>query len=188
MRAASRLTALVLIVLAAGIVRAAAEPVRYRVDPAASAITFRATSRLQTADGRFHRFRGDVHADPRELTAARVELVIDAASIDTGNRRRDTHLRSEDFFWVERHGDVRFESARVEHGGAGRLVIAGRLTMRGIVREVTVPVDVDVSESVVTARGELLVNRKDYGISYNSFLNPIDDTVRVAFRFHATRE
>ncbi|MBI1737042.1 MAG: YceI family protein [Candidatus Rokubacteria bacterium] len=85
--------------------------------------------------------------------------MIEAASIDTASRRRDTHLRSEDFFWVERPPEVVFESVRVELG-----------------------------ESAVVARGELVLDRKEYGLSDNSFFNPIEDTVRVAFRFRATRE
>lgn len=183
-----RLAAPVLVALAAWLAPAAAEPLRYRIDPAGSEVTFRATSRLQTADGRFDRFRGEVHADPRDPTSARVRVVIEAASIDTANRRRDTHLRSEDFFWVERHPDVVFESVRVERGAAGRLAIVGRLTMRGVTRDVTVPVDVALAETAVVARGELVLDRKEYGLSYNSFFNPIDDTVRVAFRVRAVRE
>lgn len=188
MRSARRLAALTLIALAVSLAPAVAEPVRYRIDPAASEITFRATSRLQTANGRFDRFHGEVHADPRDPTTARVRLVIDAASIDTASKKRDTHLRSADFFWVERHPDIVFESVRVDRTPAGRFAIAGKLTMRGIARDVNVPVDVDLAESAVAARGEMVLNRKDYGLTYNSFFNPIDDTVRVAFRFRATRE
>ena len=180
--------ALALVALVVGIPAAAAETVRYRIDPAASEVTFRATSRFQTADGRFTRFRGEVHADPRDPTTASVHVAIDPASIDTASRKRDAHLRTEDFFWVERHREAAFESARVERTAAGGLAVAGRLTLRGITRDVTAPVDVELGESALTARGELVLNRRDYGMSYNSLLNPIDDTVRVAFRFRATRE
>ena len=183
-----RAAALVLAALVVVAPAAVAEPVRFRIDPAASEITFRATSRLQTADGRFGRFRGEVDADPRDPTTARVRVGIDAASIDTANGKRDTHLRSADFFWVERHPEVAFESTRVERTPTGRLAVVGRLTMRGVARDVTAPVDVELGEEALTARGELVLNRKDYGISYNSFFNPVHDTVRVAFRFRATRE
>lgn len=174
---------------------AAAEPVRYRIDPSASELTFRARSVLQTADGRFHRFRGEVLVDRREPATARIHVIVDAASIDTANRRRDAHLRDEDFFWVERHPEAVFESIRVERvepsprgaasGFAGRVIVVGRLTLRGVTREVSVPVDVDVGGAGVVARGEIVLNRKDYGLSYRSFFNPIRDDVHIAFTFRA---
>jgi len=59
--------------------------------------------------------------------------------------------------------------------------------LRGVVRQVTLPVEVDVREDAVTARGEFELRRADYGITYQSWLNPIGDVVRVAFTFHARR-
>ena len=66
MPSAGRHVVLGILALALCLSPADAEPVRYRIEPAASEITFRATSRLQTADGRFPRFRGELHADPSD--------------------------------------------------------------------------------------------------------------------------
>lgn len=85
-----------------------AQPLRFRIQSEASEITFRATSRLMNADGRFSRFSGDVVVDPAALTSARISLTIDAASLDTGIEMRDNHLRSSDFFEVERFPTVTF--------------------------------------------------------------------------------
>lgn len=162
----------------------AAEPVRFRIQPEASEINFRATSRLMSADGRFARFSGDVVADPARLTSARISLTIDAASVDTGIEMRDKHLRSADFFEVDRFPTVTFQSVRVEAAGR-RATVVGRLTLHGVTREVAVPIDAQITSTALVASGEFIVNRGEYAINYNSFLNPIGNEVRVAFTFRA---
>ena len=157
---------------------------RYAVQTEASDLGFRATSRFMNADGRFHRFRGEVTVDPQDLATARISLSIEAASIDTGIGLRDSHLRSADFFDVERFPTVTFESLRVEAAGR-RATVTGRLTLRGVVREIAVPVDVAVSDVALVASGELVMNRRDYGLDYNSSLNPIGNEVRVSFTIRA---
>ena len=163
---------------------ARAEATRFRVLTDSSELGFHATSRLANADGRFTRFSGEVLADPSDFTHGRVNMTIEAASLDTGIRRRDNHLRSEDFLYVERFPGITFESTRIE-GGGGRLVLVGRLTVRGVTREVTVPVEVRMANGRLEARGRLDINRGDYGISYDSVLNPIGQRVRVDFAFRA---
>ena len=163
---------------------ARATPLHYRVQPEASEVTFKATSRIMNADGRFPRLSGDIVVDPKDLSTAKITLSIEAASIDTGIGMRDNHLRSEDFFDVKRFPTITFESARVQ--GAGQhAIVFGRLTLHGVTREVEVPVDLAVTELAIVASGELVVNRGDYGINYQSFLNPIGNTVRVVFTFRA---
>jgi polyisoprenoid-binding protein YceI len=163
---------------------AGAEPLRFRIQPEASEIAFRATSRLMNADGRFSRFSGDVVVDPAALTSARISLTIDAASLDTGIEMRDNHLRSSDFFEVERFPTVTFQSVRVEAAGR-RATVVGRLTLHGVTREITVPIDVQISTTALVASGEFIVNRGEYAINYNSFVNPIGNEIRVTFTFRA---
>jgi len=81
---------------------APAGPVQYRIDPERSQITFKAYSLLQNAEGRFHKFDGQITADPRNLATARLTVTIDVASIDTKIQKRDNHLKSTDFFDVGR--------------------------------------------------------------------------------------
>jgi polyisoprenoid-binding protein YceI len=109
---------------------------------------------------------------------------IEAASIDTGIGRRDNHLRSEDFLYVERFPTITFESTRVERDG-GRLVLVGPLTLRGVTREVRVPVEVSVADGRLEARGRFEINRDEYGVSYDSILNPIGQKVRIDFALRA---
>jgi len=162
---------------------AASEPLRFRIQPEASEITFRATSRLMNADGHFSRFSGDVVLDPAVPTTARISLTIEASSLDTGIEMRDKHLRSGDFFDVERFPTIAFESVRVD--GGRRATVVGRLTLHGVTRDIAVPVDVQISNAALVASGEFIVNRGEYAMNYNSFLNPIGNEVRVAFTFRA---
>lgn len=177
------LTALVLAAIVAP--RAAgAESLRFRIQPEASEISFRATSRLMDAAGRFSRFSGEVVVDPAVLTSGRINLTIDTASLDTGIEMRDNHLRSSDFFDVERFPTVAFQSVRIEAAGR-RASVVGRLTLHGVTREIAVPIDVQITNTALVASGEFIVNRGEYAINYNSFLNPIGNEVRVAFTFRA---
>jgi polyisoprenoid-binding protein YceI len=182
----ARWLALAVLALAAlgGTAPATAETLRFRIQPEASEITFRATSRLMNAEGHFSRFSGDVVMDPDVPTSAKIALTIDAASLDTGIDMRDRHLRSADFFDVERYPTISFQSVRVESGGR-RATVLGRLTLRGVTRELAVPVDVQISNAALVASGEFIVNRGEYAMSYNSYLNPIGNEVRVAFTFRA---
>jgi polyisoprenoid-binding protein YceI len=163
---------------------ASAEAMRFRVQPEASDVTFRATSRLMNAEGKFQRVSGEVVVDPKDLTTAKITLSIEAGSIDTGIGMRDSHLRSEDFLDVKRFPYITFESERVEATGR-RASVFGRLTVHGVTREIAVPVEVDVTDIAMVATGEFVVDRHDYGLTYKSFINPIGNDVRVIFTFRA---
>ena len=180
------IVAILLLVIGA-VVPAGADLVRLRIDPAESALTFHATSRLVNADGRFHRFGGTVSVDPRDLTTARVSVTVDAASIDTANAKRDNHLRSPDFFWAERYPTIVFDAVSALRDATG-VAVPGRLTIRGVTRDITVPATVEFSPAGVVARGQFELKRTDYDMTYQSQLNPVGDVVRVSFVFRAIRE
>jgi polyisoprenoid-binding protein YceI len=164
-----------------------AEPVRYEIQRDDSTLTFLGTSLLQNANGKFHRFGGEILVDPAAPTAARVKLSVDVESIDTGIKKRDNHLRSEDFLFAERFPTATFQSAKVE-GAAPRLTVVGPFTLRGVTHEIAVPVDVEISGTEVTARGEFSINRLEYGIKYQSILNPVGDIVRISFVLRGRRK
>ena len=179
-------TVAVLLLTALAADPARADVVRLRIDPAESALTFHATSRIVNADGRFHRFGGTVSVDPRDPTTARVSVTVEAASIDTANTRRDNHLRSADFFWTERYPTIVFDGVGATRDAAG-LAVVGRLTVRGVTREVRVPATVELSREGFVARGQFDLKRSDYDMTYQSRLNPVDDLVRVSFVFRGVR-
>lgn len=157
-----------------------ADTVRYRLGPSHGNISFKATSRLVDADGTFHRFGAEVLMDPSALEQAVVTLVIDAASVDTGIHRRDTHLRSEDFFHVSRFPQITFASRRVAPAD-GKVLVTGDLTLHGVSREVTIPLELELTAGAFHARGEFTIRMSDYGMTYRSFFNPLRDEVRILF-------
>jgi polyisoprenoid-binding protein YceI len=163
---------------------ARADAVRFRIQPEASEVTFSATSRIMNATGSFHRLAGEVSVDPKDPASAKITVSIEADSIDTGIGMRDNHLRSEDFLDVRQFPWITFQSLRVEAAGR-RASVVGRLTIHGVTREITVPVDVNLTDVALVASGEFVINRRDYGITYDSFLNPVGNVVRVAFTFRA---
>ncbi|HYB43915.1 MAG TPA: YceI family protein [Candidatus Methylomirabilis sp.] len=180
-----RLAALVLaLAVLAPRAPAQAQVLHFKIQPEASEITFRATSRFMNADGHFQRFGGEVVVDPAVLGGARIAITIDAASIDTGIEMRDNHLRSADFLDVARFPSITFESVRVDAAGK-RASVRGRLTVHGVTREIVVPVDVQITSAALVASGEFIVNRGEYGMNYNSILNPVGNEVRAAFTFRA---
>jgi polyisoprenoid-binding protein YceI len=104
---------------------------RWRLDPAASRAEFRVPHfwGLVTVKGHFERLDGSLEINAGEQH--RISLTIDAASVHTGSRNRDKHLRSSDFFDVDNHPEVRFRSLNVSEAGADRLHVEGELDVAG---------------------------------------------------------
>ncbi|HVP75892.1 MAG TPA: YceI family protein [Gaiellaceae bacterium] len=115
-----------------------AAPTRWTVDPDESSVEFTVKTfwGVSTVRGRFDRFDGSYEIGPDETT---IELTIGADSLDTGNKTRDKHLRSIDFFHVAEHPQVRFTSTRVHRAGDGTLHVEGGLEAAGKV----VPLEFD---------------------------------------------
>jgi polyisoprenoid-binding protein YceI len=109
-----------------------AAPTRWAVDGGKTSVEFavRTFWGLMTVRGRFDRFDGMYDVGPE---GTKIELTIDSDSIDTGNRTRDKHLRSSDFFDITEHPQVRFTSTRVYHVTSGILHVVGRLEAAGSV-------------------------------------------------------
>jgi len=159
---------------------AGAETRVYVIDPARSQIRFHAVSRFMDADGAFRRFGGEVRIEDGRPETASGRVTVEVASIDTGIRMRDTHLRSDDFFDVERHPQATFVTTAVRPEG-GRFVVSGELTIRGVTRPLTVPVAVTATADALRITGDLTVNRREFGVAYQSRLNPVGDEVSVFF-------
>jgi polyisoprenoid-binding protein YceI len=160
--------------------QAAADAVPFVVDPARSHIRFHAVSRFMEADGAFRRFAGEIRMEDGRPETASGRIVVEVASIDTGIGMRDRHLRSDDFLDAERHPQATFVVSAVRPEGR-RVVVSGELTIRGVARPVSVPVFVAVSPGAIRITGELTLNRREFGVAYQSRLNPIRDEVTVSF-------
>lgn len=108
----------------------------WTIDTAHSSVSFKARHMgLSKVRGQFTSFRGEIEGDPTDVTTAKARIEIDLASVDTGSADRDTHLKSPDFFDVENHPTMVFESTSVARDGDDYKVV-GDLTVKGISREV----------------------------------------------------
>jgi len=159
-------------------------PRPYALDPAQSEITFLAISRLDNAHGSFGAFTADVAFDPDTIANSTVRIVIGAASLATGIDRRDHHLKTCDFFCVDSFPQIVFQSQKVTRVGPDKYNIGGSLTIRGITRPMTIPARMITNEPAAARfTGEFDMDRRDFGLGYSSVMNPINDTVHVAFNF-----
>lgn len=158
----------------------AGTPVPHVIDKAHSQINFIADSRLISARGHFATWDAKIALDAANLAASSVTISIDAKSIDTRVERRDEHLRSADFFDVANHPTITFVSTAVRPQAEGKLIIDGDLTIRGTTRRIAVPAEMVFYEGGMGRfRGEFVLQRTQYGVSYDSKLNPIKDAVTV---------
>lgn len=131
---------------------------------------------ISTVRGRFANVSGQVDFPAGEYGDARVEVTIDAASIDTREDKRDAHLRSADFFDVERFPTLTFKSRRVQAIKGDSFQLVGDLTIKGITREVVLDVDVEGFQKDPWGNqkagfsASARVNRKDFGLTWNAAL------------------
>ncbi|MBI4260675.1 MAG: YceI family protein [Actinobacteria bacterium] len=148
-------------------------PGTWRFDPAHTAIGFTARHLMVTrVRGRFARFDGAIEVAERPEDS-RVEIRIEAASIETGAEQRDTHLRSPDFLDVERFPALEFRSSGLELAGGSRFLIHGDLTIRDVTRPVTleaeylgqVPDMAGGTKVAFVASTE--IEREDWGLTWN---------------------
>ena len=167
----------------------------YKIDKSHSEAVFQVRHLVTKVRGRFSDFEGTIQFDEANPEQSSVEFTIQATSIDTNEPDRDKHLRSEDFFAVEQFKTITFKSKRITTKGAETFDVAGDLTIRGVTKEVTLPVthlgkikDPWGNEKV-GFETELSLNRKDFGLKWNAPLETggflVGDEVKVSLSIQA---
>ena len=146
----------------------------YSVDPAHSTVGFSVTHMvINTVHGKFKEFSGTISVDNGQVQNA--QGTIQAKSIDTGIDRRDNHLKSADFFDVEKFPTITFKSKRAEKQG-GETVLVGDFTMHGVTKELTLPVTLKGpikdpwGNNRIGLQAKTKLNRRDYGLTYSQAL------------------
>lgn len=151
----------------------------WNIDPGHSTAQFKVKHLMvSNVTGGFGKVTGVVNFDLADPAKSSVEATIDATTIDTRNPDRDKHLKSADFFDVEKNPTITFRSKKVETAGQGRLKVTGDLTMRGVTKEVVLDVEGPVdaikdpwgnmkSGASATAK----INRQDFGIAWSKTLD-----------------
>jgi polyisoprenoid-binding protein YceI len=170
----------------------------WTIDPAHTEVGFSVKHlMISTVRGRFADVRGTIRLDGNDLTQASVEAEIATASIDTRQEQRDAHLRSPDFFEVEKYPTITFRSTSVERIKNDRYRITGDLTIRDVTREV-------VLEGTDEGRGRdpwggdrlgfsatTTIDRRDFGLTWNQALETggvlVSNEIKIAIDLEAVK-
>jgi len=159
------------------IVSGLAGAAEYTIDKDHSHAGFQVRHIVAKLQGEFKEFDGSFSFDEKNLADATGTFTVKAASINTNHVKRDAHLRSPDFFDVEKFPDLTFVSKKVTSAGGKKYSLAGDLTIHGVTRPVTFEMEYLGSDK--TPMGErhagfsatLKINRKDFGIVWNKVLD-----------------
>lgn len=170
----------------------------FNIDKSHSEAGFQIRHFVTNVRGKFDDFNGTINIDQKNPSASTVEFSIDAKSIDTGNADRDKHLRSDDFFAVDKYPQITFKSTSVKPSRTKNTYdVTGNLTMRGVTKQVTIPVTMlgFVKDPWGNQRAGFslatTLNRQDYGIKWNKALDQggymLSDDVNVAIDIEAVK-
>lgn len=150
----------------------------YVLDPSHSRIGFVARHAMVTkVRGSFNEYEGQGYFDAADPSRSHLEVAIKADSIDTRNADRDAHLRSNDFFDMDKYPEIRFVSTAAESAGEASYRLTGDLTIKDVTRPVVI--DIEYTGSAVDPfgnqriglEGVATVNRKDWGLNWNAALD-----------------
>ncbi len=145
--------------------------------------------------GAFTKWNGTLAINDEDITKSRIDISIDAASIDTDEAKRDAHLRSPDFFEVEKFPHLTFKSTKVERKNADTLAVTGDLTIRDVTR--TVVLSVEEGGRVKDPWGgtragysaSASISRKEFGLTWNALLEAggvaVGDKIEIGIEIEA---
>lgn len=163
---------------------------QWNLDKSHSSITFSVRHMMiANVRGSFTEFDAAVTADPTDPSTANAKITIDAGSIDTKDNDRDNHLKSADFFNVEKFPNLEFQTTKVTAKGNDEYEIAGNLTIAGVTKPVVLNGEISGpakdpwgnEKMAVSASGSL--NRSEFGLTWNAALETggvlVSDTIKL---------
>jgi len=171
----------------------------WNIDPVHTTAEFKVRHMMITnVKGHFKPVNGVIVIDEADISRSHVEASIDAASIDTREPDRDTHLRSEEFLDVEKFPKLTFTSTRVRRTGQAELEVEGDLTIHGVTRKVTFSVEGPTAPGKdpwgnirIGLSASTKINRKDFGLTWNSTLETggilVGDEVTITLDVEAVK-
>jgi polyisoprenoid-binding protein YceI len=170
----------------------------WQIDPVHSGIHFSIRHFVVSKiHGRFTKLGGTIQLDEATPANSKVDVQIDAGSIDTNDPKRDGHLKTADFFNVAEYPEITFSSTRVEAAGKNKFKVTGDLTMRGVKKSITMEVDHggSVKDPWGNNRGgfglKTQIDRRDFGLTFNQLLEgggpALGDTIDISIDVEATK-
>ena len=184
LRATSFLTALCVAFAAS----AAGAPVaKYVLEPASSLLRFTFEQAGASNTGRFGKYTADVSFATDNLAASKIDVSIDIASLDTGDKERDDTLKSADLFNPAKFPKARFVSSKIVAAGPGRYEATGKLTIRDVTKEIKLPITFQTRDEKGKQMGFLTgrytIKRLEYGVGQGEWKSVewVKDDVLVTF-------
>ena len=167
----------------------------FQVDKSHSEVDFQVRHLITKVRGRFTDYSGTIEFNAEHPAESKVNITIQAASIDTAEPKRDAHLRSDDFFAAEQFPTLTFTSTKITPRKGDLYDVEGDLTIRGITRRVVLPVthlgtakDPWGNEKLAF-EAETTIDRKDFGLTWNATLETggflVGDEVKVSLQIQA---
>lgn len=184
-----RVVLLVLCIAVVAVAQDGATTRPYPIDNAHSTVGFSVPilGGLSQVKGKFTDFAITIDNDEKDITKSSVSVVIKATSVDTGIEGRDRHLRTADFFDVEKFPEITFKSERIEKKGK-QFIAHGPLTMHGVTRPIALPFSITGTyqnpannKISVGYSASMVLNRRDFGINYSRQDNPtfVGDNITI---------
>jgi polyisoprenoid-binding protein YceI len=171
--------------LLAGIAFAATQ---WTLEPKQSQLTFVGTQAGAQFEGSFEKFTADIRFDAKDLAGSRFEVHIDPASVNTKDAERDGIIKGPDLFAVEQYPTATYIAERFTDRGSGQYVAAGKLTLRGVTRDVPVNFTFEAKADGAWLKGESPIRRLDFGVGQGDWRDTeaVANEVRVRFALRLT--
>jgi polyisoprenoid-binding protein YceI len=170
----------------------------YTVDPYHKTFQFSVRHMgISNVKGTFDKVTGHLDFDEKTPANSKITLDIDPASVNTGNEKRDGHLKSPDFFDVAKYPKLTFVSTKVKAAGKDKYKVTGDLTIHGVTKPITLDVEylgtqkdpMGTTRAGFTASGKL--NRQTYGLTFNKMVEKVSmvgDDVSLSIDLEATKD
>jgi polyisoprenoid-binding protein YceI len=164
----------------------------YRLDPAKSSLSFAFTQAGAQNKGRFAKFEVSLALDPAQARGGRLDVTVQVSSLDTGDKDRDATLRSADLFDPVKYPQARFSSMAITRVDASHFQAAGKLTIRNVTRDLTVPFSFtttsEAGHAVASMAGQVVIKRLDFGVGQGEWKSTdgVGNDVTVSFALRLT--
>ena len=171
---------------------AAPPPPHFVLEPSRSLLRFSFVQAGATNNGRFAKYNADVFFSNENLAGSKIDVTIDIASLDTGDKERDDTLKGADLFDVKKFPQAHFVATKIVSSGAGRYEAQGKLTIRNVTKDLKVPMTfqtkVEQSKTMGYLTGRATLKRLEYGVGQGDWKSTewVNDDVSVTFSLRLT--
>ena len=175
-----------------------AAPPNWKFDPVHSSFYFGVQHIYSTIWGYFEDFSGTFRFDPENLAASKIDIQVKTKSIITNSRKRDTHLRSAEFFDAGKYPEMTFTSSSITHIGGNQYEVSGKLTIKDVSKDIVLPLTfhgikdnpLNPKELVAGFDSHLTLDRFDYHVGTGKFydMGVVGDKVKIYISLEMLRD